>query len=266
MRSLYFAFLRNKHHIAFIFALSISLKILLSDASPGLDLIRKQANDVFSFLYTPVTWVKSLLYVNRENELLRQKNLQLSLQVAAMLNLEAENRRLQELLDFKRTSTLTFIPAQVTGMGMAPNLTSISIDIGSNAGITPNTPVITPEGVVGKVVLVGKHSAIVQLLSDLNYRLSVRILPSGATGILRWKGNGVCEVREVPKNVEIHVGDRVVTSGFSDIYPAGLPVGEVTGVLEERGSFQKIVSVKIFSNLSSLMYVFVITQAADEMG
>jgi len=265
MRSIYFAILRNRHHLAFIITLGISLNILLSDDSPGLDLIRMKASDVFSVLYSPVAWVRSLTILEEENALLREKNLQLSLQIESMLYLAAENQRLQEMLDFKRESLLKLLPAKVVSKGVTANMTSITIDVGKRDGITPNNPVLTPQGVVGKTILVGERSSIVQLLSDLNYRLSIRIMPSGATGILRWKKGNLCEVREVQKNEKVEVGDHVVTSGFSDIYPENLPVGEVIGILEERGSFQKIVTVKIFNDLGSLINVFVITDQIDQV-
>ena len=117
---------------------------------------------------------------------------------------------------------------------------------GGESGYQPRPP--PPEGVIGKTIQVGNSASIVQFITDHNYRLSVRILPSGATGILRWRGNNICEIREVQKNVNIEIGDQVVTSGFSDIYPPGLPVGDVAGVYDERGNYQKVVNVTIYKS------------------
>ena len=88
-------------------------------------------------------------------------------------------------------------------------------------------------------------------------------MPSGARGILSWVYGDLCEIKEVQKNSEINIGDRVLTSGFSDIFPKNLPVGEVTGIREERGSYQKIVSVRFAENLGSLINIFVITEQND---
>ena len=63
----------------------------------------------------------------------------------------------------------------------------------------------------------------------------------------------------------IKIGDRVLTSGFSDIYPKNLPVGIVAGIREERGSFQKIITVRIAEKLGSLINVFVITEQKDAL-
>jgi rod shape-determining protein MreC len=94
--------------------------------------------------------------------------------------------------------------------------------------------------------------------------LSVRILPKGNTGILRWYGNNKCQIREVQKNASISVGDGVVISGFSDIYPKDLPVGTVSGIIEKSGRFEKIILVQITEDIESLLDVFVILNGKNE--
>ena len=69
---------------------------------------------------------------------------------------------------------------------------------------------------------------------------------------------------EVQKNVDINIGDKVITSGYSDIYPSGLPVGEVAGVYDDRSSFQKTINITLPNNLSSFQNVFVITDGIHE--
>ena len=132
-------------------------------------------------------------------------------------------------------------------------------------GHFPNQPVLTADGVIGKTIESGETASIVQLITDVNYRISVRILPSGATGILRWIGNGRGQVKEVQKNVKINIGDKVITSGFSDIYPAGLPVGKVSSVYDARGNYQKDVIVDLPTDLSAFQYAFIITDRLYEI-
>ena len=117
----------------------------------------------------------------------------------------------------------------------------------------------------GKIIVVGKNSSIVQIINDASFRLSVRILPSGNAGILRYFKDDICEIRELQKNAQISIGDNVVTSGFSQIYPKNLPVGEVIEVLDERGSFQKVAKVRIRSNLGSLLHAFIIVSDLDKI-
>ena len=265
MRTLYLALIRQKDHLVFILALILSWFLLLKNDSPDILILRSKANDVFSVLFRPVAWIRATIHQQEEMALLQEQNLKLALQVESMLQLAAENKRLKDMLNYKRESTLTLLPAKVVGTGAGVNLNSISIDVGRLSGVHRNNPVITPRGVVGKTVVVGENTSIVQLLSDLNYRLSVRIMPGGYTGILRWVEGDLCEVREVQRNAKVQVGDKVVTSGFSDIYPKNLPVGKVIGILEEQGRFEKVVSVQIYESLGSLINVFVIIDQTNEV-
>ena len=265
MRNLYLAIVRNKDHVIFVLLLLFSSFLLLNNDNPRMSIIRGKSTEIVAFISSPMTWVKSLMFLKEENRLLREKDLVLSLQVESMLNLQKENDQLQAMLDFKKKTKLLLKPAHVVNKGIQPNLLSIVIDVGTNDDVHPNQPVLTPKGIVGKTVETGKNASIVQLISDVNYRLSVRILPSGATGILRWLGDRKAQIREVQKNVDINIGDKIITSGFSKIYPAGLPVGKVAGVFDERGSFQKIVHAILPNDMSSFQYVFVIIEESNEM-
>ena len=260
MYGIYLTVVKHKDHFAFAFAIIFSTFILLNNESPKMSIIRGQATDVVTFFSSPFAWIQSLMFLEKENQDLREKNLELSLQVESMLNLQNENNALMEMLEFKKNKNFIIKSAKVVNKGIQPNLLSIIIDRGTFDGVKNNLPVLTPKGVVGKTIEASKNNSIVQLISDANFRLSTRILPSGATGILRFINGETAEIREVQKNVVINIGDKVVTSGFSDIYPAGLPVGTVKGVYQDRGSFQKVVSIYLPNDLNAFQHVFIITK------
>jgi len=261
MRNFYIALVRHKDHVAFLFTFLLSITLLLSNNSPKMLVVRGAALQVFNIIYSPISWTKSMFIVEEENKLLKERIFLLTLQVEKMTAMADENSDLKSMLQFKEESKLGILPAKVINKGMHPNLLSVSLNVGSKDGVKINQPALTANGVVGKVIEVGKQSCIVQLMSDLNYRLSIKILPSGATGILQWSHDDYCVVKEVPKNVKIEIDDTVITSGFSNIYPGGLPVGKVIAVFDERWSSQKSVHVKTHSDLSGLQYIFVITEA-----
>ena len=259
MYGIYLTIVKYKDHFIFAFAVVFSTFILLNNKNPKMSIVRGKATEVVSFFSSPFTWVQSLISLEKENQLLREKNLVLSLQVESMLNLQNENNALMEMLEFKKNEKFIIKSAKVVNKGIQPNLLSIIIDRGTVDGVKNDLPVLTPKGVVGKTIETSRNNSIVQLISDANFRLSTRILPSGATGILRFINGETAEIREVQKNVVINIGDKVVTSGFSDIYPAGLPVGTVKGVYQDRGSFQKVVSIALPNNLNAFQHVFIIT-------
>lgn len=247
---------KNKHHFTFI--LFVILSFILIYNSNSNQLKPPFFYNITTCLTSPIIRFNQLSQAVQENEILRERLIVLSLEKEALLEYEVENVRLKEMLDFKRKSEIEMVPAKVINMGLISNLLSMTVDVGSNVGVSKNSPVITPSGIIGKISVVNNNSSVVQLISDPDFRIGVRFLPSGATGILRWRINNICDVREVYKNSIINVGDRVITSGLSDIFPTGLPVGIVSSVADDRSKFQKIVSVKFEENLSSIMHVFVI--------
>ena len=246
---------KNRHHFIFIISIIVSLILIFNSDSNKLIPF---SNNITSHLILPFSRAKLHSKALKENEKLRERLMLLSLEKETLFEYELENRRLKEMLDFKRESKIELIPAKVTNMGLTSNLLSMTLDVGSDEGVTKNNPITTPAGIIGKISYVSKKSSVVQLICDPDFRIGVRILPSGSTGILRWRINNICDVREVYKNSNIDVGDRVVTSGISDIFPSDLYVGTVSSVANDRNQFQKIVSVQIEENLSSIIYVFVI--------
>ena len=259
MRTLYLILLKRKDIFTLVLSVILSLLMLSNGESDNVRLLRSKANRFFTILYSPITWIRSMALIEEEAALLRSKNLQLSFQVESMRYLLEENNRLEELLDFQRESKMTILPARVINMSASPYLSSsLSIDVGLESGVEENDPVITPKGIIGKTTIVGDNASIVQLINDVNFRLSVRIKPSASTGIMRWLDGGLYLIKEVQKNANVNIGDKVVTSGFSDIFPNDLPVGEVVNITDERGRFQKSVVVQINENIGSIINLFVI--------
>ena len=259
MRTLYLILLKRKDIFTLILSVILSLLMLSNGESDNIRLLRSKANRFFTILYSPITWIRSMALIEEEAALLRGKNLQLSFQVESMRYLLEENNRLEELLDFQRESKMTILPARVINMSASPYLSSsLSIDVGLESGVEENDPVITPKGIIGKTTIVGDNASIVQMINDVNFRLSVRIKPSASTGIMRWLDGGLYLIKEVQKNANVNIGDKVVTSGFSDIFPDDLPVGEIVNITDERGRFQKSVVVQINENIGSIINLFVI--------
>ena len=258
MRNLLLFIIKNKDHFVFAVTVTLSISLLFNRDNDEMSVVRGFSSDIVSFLSSPMVKVKSLAIVSEENQFLREKNLQLNLQLESILYAADENENLRELLDFKRKTKLKIIPASIINKGIQTNIKAITIDVGSRDSVLTNQAVLTPYGVIGKTIQVGKNSAIVQSISDNNFRLSVRIMPSGAVGILRWFNSNTCKVYEIQKNVEVNIGDRVITSGFSKIYPPKLPVGTVSGVYDERGSYQKVINVSIQNDFESIQNVFIV--------
>lgn len=249
---------RNKHHLAFLLSILLSLIFIYYSPSSDYVIFQQRINSIANYIKSPLSRLSELSQASLENEMLRERLLLLSLENETLIVQGMENDQLKEMLNYNNAQELNIIPAKVISQGLTTSINSVTINIGMVNGVKINDPVITTNGVIGKIYTITDNTATVHLINDAEFRIGARFIPSGETGILRWKANNICEVREVYKNAEIKVGDNVVTSGLSDIFPPDLPIGKVSSVANARNEFQKIVSVKIDENLSSMYYVFVI--------
>ena len=94
---------------------------------------------------------------------------------------------------------------------------------------------------------------------DYSFRLSVKLEKSGTTGIMRWREGNVFEVWEIPKATEVEVGERIITSGYSDIFPPNLAVGFVLGIIDRPEMMHKIAVAKANTDFTTLGHLFVIS-------
>ena len=253
----------RKDYVTLILALIFSFFILFSSKSREVQILRGKVNSLFSFIYKPVIWVTGLNELKVENELLRGKTMQLALLNSSLLNYKYENELLREMLDYQRYSQLELVPTRVVSWGISPLISSIMIDVGQNQGIEENCAVLSINGIVGKTITVGKRASQVQLMTDYNFRISVRLEESGNTGVLRWKRGNTFEVWEIPKTTDVRIGERIITSGFSDIFPKNQPVGIVTGIVHVKEVLQSVVIARAFTDYSLLEHVFVVKKVEN---
>ncbi len=263
MRRFFDLFYERRDYFSLFLAVVISIFLLSASESPEARIIQGKVNSVFSVLYRPVLWVKGISEVRQENQLLREKAMQLALLNSSLMSYKEENEELRKMLGYERISRYELVPGKVINKGIAPLISSVTIDVGSEHGIGIDFAVVSTDGVVGKTVSVGKKISVVQLMTDYNFRISVKLGKSATTGILRWKGADTFEVWGIPKAVDIEIGERIVTSGFSDIFPENSPVGLVTGVRERSDMLHKIVVAKASTDFTALQHLFVIMKAAE---
>jgi len=241
-----------------ILLIVLSFVILSSNNNPQVRILQGEIADVFAFLHYPRVWINDLSNLVHENQELKEENLRLALLNAQLKESYLENQRLREMLNFADTSLLTILPAEVINQGITPLYNSIMINVGNQQGVTPNMAVITNKGVVGKTVSVGDNNTLVQIFVDVNFRLGVKFQISREYGIMRWQPNGLAEVREIPKTAVIYPGEKVLTSGYSAIYPPNITVGEVIDVHQSANNLFQIATVRPSVDINSIEEVFVV--------
>lgn len=159
------------------------------------------------------------------------------------LETKYENERLRALLELKSQRTDHITTAEVFARDPTNWFQILWINKGRDDGISKDMVAVTAFGVVGRVFRVFGDSATVMLLTDVNSSVAVRIQSSRVEGILEGRGDNRCYLKYVPQNVDVVIGDGVITSGLDGIYPDGLLVGYVTEVKKGDGGFFQVIEV-----------------------
>ncbi len=173
-----------------------------------------------------------------------------------------EGRRLRELIEFRGRAPFATVAARVIGSSASETSRVLFLDKGSEAGLRPNMPVVTPEGIVGKVHRVFWGSAQVLVITDPDSGVAVMLDGSRVHAALRGSGGFFCRLNYIVNDEKVAVGDRVITSGEDLIYPKGLPIGAVSAV--QPGPVFKEITVEPSARLSRLEEVLVIVRGVEQ--
>lgn len=210
---------------------------------------------------TAGAWISfhDLSQAEQENQRLRHELADARARILQLSEESAENAHLREILDLERHIPYRTVTATV--IAASPGASSvITVDKGTSAGLSPDLPVITPDGVVGKTVSVFRHSAQVLMITDRASGAGSMLEKNGAEGVLKGGGDGLCKLDYIMNENQVSPGDLVVTSGLDQIYPKGLLVGTV--VTARGGEIYKDISVRPAAALDRLENVLVILQPA----
>jgi len=224
--------------------------------------VQRGASMVVDGLRTSWSDYFALQQVRQENERLQQELAQLKIAVQQERALAQQSRMLQDLLTLKSGTTLTTTAAGVIGSGASPDFRTITIDKGTTDGLRPDMSVISPAGVVGRVITPSARAAKVQLLIDRNAAAAAVVERSRAQGVVEGTG-GNLRLNYVSGTADVKVGDRLVTSGIEGIYPKGFAIGQIESIERGAGEFSAIV-VKPAVDFSSLEAVLVVLTPAQK--
>lgn len=200
----------------------------------------------------------------REDNITLRKIISMSRYEIDLLKKEKEeNGRLRSLLDYKEGTDEYFelTVGKIIGKSSGNWKESMFIDLGQEDGIVKNMVVITHQGLVGKVINVAAQNSEVLLILDTDSGVGARLVQNRKTiGIIQ--GSGVDQKNlffvHLPKEMEIAVGDEVISSGLDDFYPPELNIGTVLEVVESQRGFTKTAVIETSVDFESLEEVFII--------
>ena len=199
----------------------------------------------------------ALQQVQEENERLKQQISGLQVKLQQERSLAQQSQSLQKLLELKTSTDLATTAADVIAGGASPEFRTITIDKGTREGVHGDMAVISPAGIVGRVIQPSPRAAKVQLLIDRNAAAGALVERTRAQGVVIGTGGDELRMDYVSGSAEVKAGDVVVTSGIDGIYPKGFVIGQIQSVKRGAGEYSSI-AIRPAVDFSALEAVLIV--------
>ena len=243
------------------------VQTILSPIEDGASRAFKPVRDLFG-------WFGDVFDAKGENKTLKKQLADTRAQLAQSQTLSRDDAQLRKLVQLNQSPGFPST-RRVTGRVIWKSPTAwyatLEIDVGSSDGVRVDQPVITGDGLVGKVTQVTGGTAIVTLITDSDSSVSAQVEPDGANGIVQPQVGdpGRMQLKFIQKGHPVKQGATVVTSGFSSgkltsIFPRGIPIGEVTKVKSDELELYRQVEIRPFADFRRIDYVQVLTSSQKQ--
>lgn len=260
---------KHNHWFVFLVLEVVSMVLLFRYNSYQGSVWFSSANAVTGKVYEWDSAVESYFSLSGVNSQLTQRNAFLEQQVRMLDDSIARLTRSQEAAVTRLSSMVSFqgcrlIPAKVVANMVNRYDNLITIDKGSADGVKRDMGVVCGMGVVGIVYLVSEHYSIVIPALNSHSNISCTIQRRGYFGYLRWRGGSsqLAYLEDVPRHAHFKLGDNVVTSGYSSVFPPGVMVGKVLHVFNSADGLSYRVQVKLSTDFARLRDVCLVDDSA----
>ena len=217
------------------------------------------SNVVTGNLYAKVDEWHGYLRLKEENDSLASENVHLRNQLKTSFYIDTVKRH--TVNDTARKRQYEYIVARVINNSINHSNNYLTINKGSNQGVAKGMGVICNSGIVGKVIFVSDHFSVVQSLLHKDSRFSAMLANNKEIGYVEWgdeQSPHRGEMKDVSNNAQPKLGETVVTSGYSLLFPEGIPIGKVTNLHTKHGGYALNMKITFFVDYSKLQYVYVV--------
>lgn len=254
-----------KDYIITALILLFATALMVSRHDGGLQNARKISVTVLSYLEQPLSNIRIYRQALTTNTYLQRQNILLQDELSRLRSADQQNQILRELLNLRDESEHPLIPVQIVAKDLRGLNNSLTVSAGTDDGIKQGMPLMNSDGLVGQVNFTTKNYSQVLPFSNSLFRVSARIQSSRAYGIVSWDGDSENELilQYVPQTIPVNVGQIVETSGASNQFPAGIPIGEITAVEPGRGVETQTIYLKAYADLFTLSEAFVVAFEPD---
>jgi rod shape-determining protein MreC len=256
MRNLFLFLIRFNYVFAFLILEIISLAFVIRNHSYQRTGFLNSAGVITGNVYKTYFSFSEYLGLREVNEKLMRENAMLRMRQ----HLGADTLAAVDICDDSANIRYHFIPVKVINFSVNKATNYITLDKGSSAGIRRDMGVVTSTGVAGIVNHVSRNFSTAMSLLHKDSRISIKVKRFNYPGTLQWNGGSPSEAEAIgiPIHLPVAVGDSLVTSGFSAIFPENIPVGVISELSVPAGSSFYSITIKLSANLETLQYAYVV--------
>lgn len=256
-------FIAFKEYVALTIFIAASLTMIAVSRNSDVEPLRAFATGLVGAIQSTYAWIPNPITLRRENAELSSKSIELAAEVGKLRRAEAENIELRRMLGIAPHPDWKLVPAEVVGKTASFQRNMMTINLGSGDGMMPGMAVITDAGLVGRIYSTSQHFALVQMLTNTDLRVASKIARTRVEGIIEWDGAPTLIMRNIPKGLDVQLGDLVVSSEYSEYFPADVPIGTIVKLEPEPNSLFRRVMVEAAVPLNRVEHVYVILKNAS---
>ncbi|MEP7218802.1 MAG: rod shape-determining protein MreC [Bacteroidota bacterium] len=264
MRRIAELFLRYKEYATALGLIIISLLMISASSNSQLRSFRTISVGVVAGVQSALSWLPNPFSLQTENHALRQLNKDLSLQAMQLRDAGIKLEKLRAMLEFKQHVPLKLVSAEVIGKTTIQLRNYATLNVGAKDGIKEGMPVITEQGLAGRVIGMNNDYTVVQLLLNRDTRVAAKTTMGRNDGLITWDGASSLTLRNIPSVQPQKIGDTVVTSNYSSLYPEDIVIGTVTEISPEQGTLFFKIKVTPAVNFATLEEAFVVLYSPDQ--
>lgn len=251
-----------KEYLILILLVILSLILLTNNNNPEVQKVRAVAFGSFAAVSSVFYDLFNITQLKNDNQVLRQTNAELMLQLSKLREQGILNRELKGMLNIADTSSLPLVPATIVSKSLSHTQNTITLNVGTNKGIKPGMSLMSYRGFVGVVQSCSENFSIARTIKNVDLKITVKNEKNRLNGIMKWDGEKLIII-DVPRSYDFDVGDRIVTSELSSIIPVPIPVGIVSKIEEERTGLLNIIHVAPFEEVLTVEHVFIIKRVEN---
>ncbi|WP_103665690.1 rod shape-determining protein MreC [Gracilimonas amylolytica] len=254
-----------KDYIITALLLIFAFALAISRHQGGIDTLRTVSVTSLSLLEEPLANIRIYRQALNTNTYLQRQNILLQDELSRLRAIQQENEELRNLLGYQYRSDFDLQPVLIVSKQLNGFNNILTVDAGTDDGLKEGMPLVTSDGLLGKIVLAGSNYSQVMPYYNSLFRVSARIQENQANGIVSWTREpfGDLIMEFVPKTIPVDSGYVIETSGSSNQFPPGIPIGRVIRTEPEQGQQTQRIYLEPYASLTDVAQGFIIKFEPD---